>query len=104
MLRIWNSLPEDVVSAAHLSLFISRLVRVNLKSVSDRQKVDAFMCCFYISWISGSTLLTVGLYLYLVTFYLVAFKRHYALRLAIAPGFFYCSYICIFYVCSGLLK
>jgi len=27
--RIWNSLPEDV-SAAHLSLFISRLVRVNL--------------------------------------------------------------------------
>ena len=30
VLRIWNSLPEDVVSAAHLSLFISRLVRVNL--------------------------------------------------------------------------
>jgi len=30
LLRIWNSLPEDVVSAAHLSLFISRLVRVNL--------------------------------------------------------------------------
>ena len=31
MLRIWNSLPEDVVSAAHLSLFISRLlVPVNL--------------------------------------------------------------------------
>jgi len=27
---IWNSLPEDVLSAAHLSLFISRLVRVNL--------------------------------------------------------------------------
>jgi len=30
VLRIWNSLPEDVVSADHLSLFISRLVRVNL--------------------------------------------------------------------------
>jgi len=30
VLRIWNSLPEDVVSAAHLSLFINRLVRVNL--------------------------------------------------------------------------
>jgi len=32
--------------------------------------------CFYIS---GSTLLTI--YLYLVTFYQAAFKRHYALRL-----------------------
>jgi len=30
VLRIWNSLPEDVVSAALSSLFISRLVRVNL--------------------------------------------------------------------------
>ena len=30
LLRIWNSLPEDAVSAAHLSLFISHLVRVNL--------------------------------------------------------------------------
>jgi len=30
MLRIWNSLPEEVVSADHLSLFISRLVCVNL--------------------------------------------------------------------------
>jgi len=30
VLRIWNSLPKDVVSAAHLSLFISRLVWVNL--------------------------------------------------------------------------
>jgi len=30
VLRIWNSLPEDVVSAAHLSSFINRLVRVNL--------------------------------------------------------------------------
>ena len=30
VLRICNSLAEDVVSAAHLSLFISRLVRVNL--------------------------------------------------------------------------
>ena len=29
VLRIWNSLPEDMVSAAHLSLFVSRLVRVN---------------------------------------------------------------------------
>ena len=34
-------------------------------------------------------LLTV--YLYLVNFYLAAFKRHYALHLAIAPEFFCCS-------------
>ena len=33
-------------------------------------------------------------------FYLAAFKRHYALHLAIAPEFFYCSYLCLFYVCS----
>jgi len=51
--------------------------------------------CFYIS---GFTLLTV--YLYFVFFYLAAFKRHYALRLAIAPEFFYCSYMCLFYVCA----
>ena len=31
---------------------------------------------------------------------LAAFKRHYALRLAIAPEFFYCSYMCLFYVCA----
>jgi len=30
VLRIWNSLPEDIVSTAHLSLFISRLERVKL--------------------------------------------------------------------------
>jgi len=30
VLSIWNSLPEDVGSAAHLSSFISRLVRVKL--------------------------------------------------------------------------
>ena len=30
VLRIWNSLPDHVVSAAHLSLFIHRLVQVNL--------------------------------------------------------------------------
>ena len=33
-------------------------------------------------------------------FYLAAFKRHYALRLAIASEFFYCSYMCLFYVCA----
>jgi len=37
-------------------------------------------------------------------FYLAAFKRHYALRLAIVPEFFYCFDMCLFYVCSGLLK
>ena len=37
-------------------------------------------------------------------FYMAAFKRHYAFRLAIAPEFFYCSYMCLYYVCSGLLK
>ena len=52
--------------------------------------------------ISGSTLLTV--YLFVVFFYLAAFKRHYALRLAIAPEFFNCTYMCLFYICSGLLK
>ena len=51
VLRIGNSLPEDVLSAAHLSLFISRLVRVNLKSVSGRQDVDAFMCSVLYIWI-----------------------------------------------------
>jgi len=30
LLKIWNSLPEDVVSADHLSLFIRRLQRVKL--------------------------------------------------------------------------
>jgi len=33
-------------------------------------------------------------------FYLAAFKRHYALRLAIPPEFFYCFYMCLFYVCA----
>ena len=46
VLRIWNSLPEDVVSAAHLSLFISSLVR-QFKSVSDRQDVGALMCSVF---------------------------------------------------------
>ena len=32
-------------------------------------------------------------------FYMAAFKRHYALRLAIAPEFL-CSYMFLFYVCS----
>jgi len=49
--------------------------------------------CFYIS---GFTLLSV--YLYLVFFYLAAYKRHYAFRLTIALEFFYCSYMCLFYV------
>ena len=38
--------------------------------------------------------------LYLVFFYLAAFKRHYSLRLAIAPEFLCCSYMCLFYVCA----
>ena len=33
-------------------------------------------------------------------FYLAAFKTHYALRLAIASEFFYCSYVYLFYVCA----
>ena len=36
------------------------------------------------------------LYLYFAFFTMAAFKRHYALRLAIAPEFFYCSYMCLF--------
>ena len=49
------------------------------------------------------TYLDLHYYLYiciLYSFYLAAFKRHYALRLAIAPELFYCSYMCLFYVCS----
>jgi len=46
VLRIWNSLPEDVVSAAHLSLFISSLVR-QFKSLTDRQDVGALMCSVF---------------------------------------------------------
>jgi len=33
-------------------------------------------------------------------FYLAVCKRHYALRLEIAPEFFYCSYMCLFYACA----
>ena len=55
----------------------------------------SYVFCFYIS---AFTLLTV--YLYFVFFYLAAFKKHYALRLAIAPEFFHCSYMCLFYVCA----
>jgi len=33
-------------------------------------------------------------------FYLAAFKRHCALCLTIAPDFFYCSYMCLLYVCA----
>jgi len=62
--------------------------------------VDALMCS--VLCISGFSLLTV--YLYLVIFYLAAFKRHHAFRLAIAPEFFCSSYICLFYACSKLLK
>jgi len=55
------------------------------KSVSGRQDVGALMCSVF-------TYLDLHYYLYiciLYSFYLAAFKRHYALRLAIAPEFFY---------------
>ena len=44
------SLPEDVVSAAHLSLFISRfsLGTTELKSVPDRQDACAIMCSVFV--------------------------------------------------------
>jgi len=75
VLRIWNSLPEDVVSVAHLSLFISRLVRANLNQfLIGKMYRCSYVFCFYIS---GFTLLTA--YLYFVLYYLAAFKRHYAL-------------------------
>jgi len=48
MLRICNSLPEDVVSADHLSLFIRRLERVKLNQFFDRHKLNAFMCSVFI--------------------------------------------------------
>ena len=57
------------------------------------------MCSVFIYLgLQNFTLLTV--YLYFVFFYLAAFKRHYALRLAIAPEFFYCSYMSLFCVCA----
>ena len=37
-------------------------------------------------------------YLYLVIFYLAAFKRHYALHLAIAPEFFKIVFICAYFM------
>jgi len=37
VLRIWNSLPEDVVSADHLSSFIRRLERVKLNQFFIRK-------------------------------------------------------------------
>jgi len=40
------------------------------------------------------------LYFVFSIFYLVAFKRHYSLRLAIAPEFLCCSYMRLFYVCA----
>jgi len=46
VLRIWNSLPEDVVSAVHLSLFIGSLVR-QFESLTDRQDVGAVMCSVF---------------------------------------------------------
>jgi len=60
VLRIWNSLPENVVSAAHLSLFISRLVRVNLDQFLIG-KMYVLLCVLF--YISGFTLLIVCLYL-----------------------------------------
>ena len=57
------------------------------------------MCSVFIYLDLQCTLLTVG-YLYLLFFYLAAFKRHYTLRFAIAPEFFYCFYMCLFYVCA----
>ena len=72
------------------------------KSVSDRKDVGAlcvlFLYIYIYIYINGFTLLTV--YLYFVIFYLAAFKRHYALRLAKAPEFFYCFYMCLFYACA----
>ena len=63
------------------------------KSVSDRQDVGALMCSVFIY---------LDLHYYCICvfciFYLAAFKRHYALRVAIAPEFLYCSYMCLFYV------
>ena len=60
VLRIWNSLSENVVSAAHLSLFISRLVRVNLDQFLIG-KMYVLLCVLF--YISGFTLLIVCLYL-----------------------------------------
>ena len=90
MLRIWNSLPEEVVSADHLSLFIRRLERVRLDQFLIG-KIHMLLCVLF--YISRS-----DYYLYLVN--LIP-----ALRLAIAPEFFLLLlYARILYVHSGMLK
>ena len=57
-------------------------------------------CAPLLHWYLGILGLQYWLCICFCIFYLAAFKRHYALRLAIAPEFFYCSYMCLFYVCS----
>jgi len=95
VLRIWNSLPEDVVSADHLSLFISRLERVNLNPFPIG-KMEMLLCVLFLYiWMY----ITNCIFVFSI-FYLAAFKRHYAIRLVIAPEFFYCYYMCLFYVCA----
>ena len=48
--------------------------------------------------------ITDCVFVFCVFFYMAAFKRHYALRLAIAPEFIYCLHVLILSVFSGLLK
>ena len=67
-MRIWNSLPEDVVSAAHLSLFISRLVRLDLNQFLIG-KAQVLLCVLFLYiWIYITSCNS-----YLVFFYLAAF-------------------------------
>jgi len=58
---------------------------------------DVRLCVLFLSiWIY---ITNCRIFVFII-FYLAAFKRHYTLRLATAPEFFYCFYMCLFYVCA----
>jgi len=86
---IWNSLPEEVVSADQL-LFRT----CKIKSVSDRQDLDAFMCSVFIYQD-----LHYWLYIVFSKFNIWLRIRGSALCLALAPKFFFTVLICTYFVC-----
>ena len=72
------------------------------KSVSDRQDVGALMCSVFRPIHLD---LHYSLYRPLFVFSFLpgcvsVFQRHYAFHSAIAPEFFYFSYMCLFDVCA----
>ena len=84
-------------------MFISRLVRVNLNQfLIGKMYVLLCVLLLYI-WIYTTN---CRLYFsHLVIFFTwLRLRGTVPLSLAIAPEFFYCSYMCLFYVFTGLLK